>query len=786
MFERLDPICRSLLRDALVEARRLAASEAGPEHLLLAALVAGEPVGSVRVLVQQGLSAASMRSWLSQQVEPWLLDPGRTAAAPLPSMTKDVARAVGAATRLSLQRRESQIAADLVIFALLDQPAETLQQLLVDLGQPAHVLAAALSTELGLDEASELSGASFANRRAARTPRLDEFGTDLVALARSGRLDPYVGRVEQIEHMISVLLRRTKNNPVIIGAPGVGKTAIVEALAQRIADGEVPDELASTTVLAVDTGALLSGTRHRGDFEERVRKLLEITTSSDSRVVLFIDEIHQVLGAGGTHGNMDLAALLKPALSRGGLSVIGATTTDEYRQIFEKDAALARRFQSIEISAASVSDTELILTRLAPRLSTHHGVSFSPPALTAAARLADRFVPERALPDAAIDVLDEAAAALVLSHAHLDDESRLEAETALKEIRAGALANPPSSCLVDVPAIERTIAAIARIPLDVVALDAAATLANLPQLLTLDVVGQPDITTAVGRAVLRRRAGLGDHRRPVSILCAGPSGVGKTELARSLARHLYGSVDALISIDMSEYMEPHTVSRLIGAPPGYAGYDEPGQLTEPLRRRRACVLLLDEIDKADQKVCDILLQLLEEGRVTDGAGRAVDATDVVVIATCNVAGTAPRRTGFTTAPALPTEAEVRTALALRFRPELLNRFDEVLHFAPLDHTARRTIAARFIDRVALQLAERGVEIHIDDSALDHIADLGTDPDMGARPMRRTVQDLVESPIAELLIAGLLPPGSHVTCALIDGKVSLWSDVPDSVPARALT
>ena len=619
---------------------------------------------------------------------------------------------------------------------------------------------------------------------------LDQFGNNLTKAAREKKLDPVIGRQRETERVMQVLSRRTKNNPVLIGESGVGKTAIVEGLAQMIANDEVPETIAGKQVYTLDLGALVAGSRYRGDFEERLKKVLkEIKTRGD--IVLFIDEIHTLVGAGAAEGAIDAASILKPMLARGELQTIGATTLDEYRKHFEKDAALERRFQPIRVDEPTVAHTIEILKGIRERYETHHRVTITDQALVAAANLADRYITDRHLPDKAIDLIDEAGSRLRIKRMHTPEDLR-ELESSLNEIvlrkkaavesqdfeEAGRLRDQEKELLtkkeakeseirssgvdlfdeVDEEAIAEVLSVWTGIPVYKLTEEETQKLLHMEDELHKRVIGQEDAIKAVSQAIRRTRAGLKDPKRPSgSFVFLGPSGVGKTELAKTLAEFLFGDEDALIALDMSEYMEKHTVSRLVGSPPGYVGYDEGGQLTEAVRRRPFSVVLFDEVEKAHPDVFNTLLQILEEGRLTDAQGRTVDFRNTVLIMTSNL-GTADLRKanlGFAKADEAVSyermKNKVQDALKAHFKPEFLNRIDDTIVFHELTVSEVTRIVDLMIRRLSTQLAGQGLGLELTDAAKEFLAREGYDPTMGARPLRRAIQRLVEDPLSERLL-----------------------------------
>ncbi|BCJ56409.1 ATPase AAA [Actinoplanes sp. NBRC 14428] len=654
------------------------------------------------------------------------------------------------------------------------------------------------------------------------TPTLDEYGVDLTELARRGEIDPVIGRADEIEQAVEVLSRRTKNNPVLIGEAGVGKTAVVEGLAQRIVDGDVPQTLAGKRVIQLDLAGLVAGTRYRGDFEERLRKVIDEIQERGDGLIVFLDEIHTLVGAGGgggEGGGMDAGNMLKPALARGRMRVVGATTLDEYRRHIEKDAALARRFQPVLIGEPGIEDTVAILRGLRDNYEAHHQVRITDEALDAAAELSSRYITDRFLPDKAIDLIDQAGARVRLRvktpAADVRERERLLEQLARDRDQAVAAENyEKASRLRDEISEVRQRAAEAAgggdgvpqvTPADVAEVVSRATgipVAQLTEeerdrLLRLEahlhdrVVGQEDAVAAVAEAVRRSRAGLGDPDRPVgSFLFLGPTGVGKTELARSLAGALFGDADRMIRLDMSEFQERHTVSRLVGAPPGYVGYDEAGQLTEAVRRRPYSVVLLDEIEKAHPDVFNILLQVLDDGRLTDSQGRTVSFRNTVLIMTSNIgseiiSGT-KRTVGFGTGGARSADEELRDRLERRlreqFRPEFINRIDEIIVFRQLETDQLRQITSMMLDETRRRLHAQDVTLEVTTAAVDRLAELGFQAEYGARPLRRTIQRELDNRLSRMLLDAELAPGRTVRVDADGGRLTFTVESP--APAAA--
>ena len=650
-------------------------------------------------------------------------------------------------------------------------------------------------------------------RTGGRTPQLDRFGRDLTEEARRGGLDPVIGRDVEVEQVLEVLARRTKNNPVLVGDPGVGKTAIAEGIAQRVADGEVPEALRGARVVALDLAGMVAGTRYRGDFEQRLTAVIDEVTTADPKVVLFVDELHAVVGAGSAEGApMDAASMLKPALARGDLRMIGATTAGEYRRHIEKDAALERRFEPVRIAEPTVAATIEILRGLRPRYETHHDVRIDDAALVSAAELSDRYVTDRFLPDKAIDLIDrasakarigagrEAAAAPASEQAAatqlverteqlrrardvaVDAEEferalllTRELEAAEAELAAAAATATLDDGVVRITAddIAAAVAAATGIPVARLTTTERTRLLDLEELLHRRVVGQDTAVEAVADAVRAGRAGLAHPDRPVgSFLFLGPTGVGKTELARALAEALFGTPDALLRFDMSEYADRSSALRLTGAPPGHVGYDDAGQLTEAVRRTPYAVLLLDEIEKAHSDVTGTLLQVLDAGRLTDAHGRTVDFTNTVVIMTSNLGA---QQLLAAAAAGRPVE-EVRDSLLMlaraHFRPEFLNRIDETVLFHALDRTQLRRITELMLAQTAVRLAHQGITLRASEAALDWLAEHGHQPELGARPLRRTIAREVERALSRLIISGDLGSGQPVQLDVADGALTL--------------
>jgi ATP-dependent Clp protease ATP-binding subunit ClpC len=772
------------------------------------------------------------RQWLSRSgVDPdaiaGLLDERLQRGEPsgrAPSLTPAAKRALLDGHQVSRSLGSSYIGPEHVLLAIAANEESAAGRLLAEARFSPGGPQQARSPRSGAPQAPAQPGQAGAPAGAGNTPTLDQFGQDLTAAAREGKLDPVVGRTDEIEQTVEVLSRRTKNNPVLIGDAGVGKTAVVEGIAQRIVDGDVPDTLAGRRVVELQLSGVVAGTRYRGDFEERLRTLIEEIRANGDQLIVFIDELHTMVGAGGGGGGgegggaMDAGNMLKPALARGELHVIGATTLDEYRRHIESDAALARRFQPVMVPEPSCEDAIEILHGLRDRYEAHHQVRYTEDALRAAVEMSDRYVTDRFLPDKAIDLMDQAGARVRLrtrtpSTDRRGIEQRLEQLERDKDQSVADEQYERATELRDQIADLRgrltpTGGTDGRVPevgvteiADVVSRATGIPVAQLTEaerdrLLRLEeelhnrVVGQDEAVTAVAEAIRRSRAGLGDEDRPVgSFLFLGPTGVGKTELARALAVALFGEEDRMVRLDMSEYGERHTVARMVGAPPGYVGYGESGQLTEAVRRRPYSVLLLDEIEKAHPDVFNVLLQVLDDGRLTDSHGRTVDFRNTVVIMTSNVGSELITSRGMTLGFGSSRDDDSDTD-ALRdkimprlrdvFRPEFLNRIDEIIVFRRLDTEQLATITDLLLEETRRRLAAQDVTIEFSAASVHRIAELGYQPEFGARPLRRTIQREVDNRLSGLLLAGKLPGGTHVQVDAHDGELDF--QVGDRAPA----
>ncbi|MEV1076799.1 ATP-dependent Clp protease ATP-binding subunit [Streptomyces sp. NPDC050211] len=782
---------RELVRGAAQYAAEHGSRDLDTQHLLRAAL-ATEPTRSL--LARAGADPDSLASEIDERSGPVQHAPEEAPPPTALSLTPAVKRALLDAHELARTRGTGYIGPEHVLSALAANPDSA----------AGHILNAARFAPSGLPPETPDTTPPRAERpRVTGTPTLDKYGRDLTDLARQGRIDPVIGREEEIEQTIEVLSRRGKNNPVLIGDAGVGKTAVVEGLAQRIADGDVPDVLSGRRVVALDLTGVVAGTRYRGDFEERMHNIVSEIGSHSDQLIVFIDELHTVVGAGGGGeggGSMDAGNILKPALARGELHIVGATTLEEYRRI-EKDAALSRRFQPILVPEPTAADAIEILRGLRDRYEAHHQVRYADEALVAAVELSDRYLTDRRLPDKAIDLIDQAGARVRLRARTKGTDVRVlereveqlirdkdqavadeqyETATQLRD-RIGELkrriaetgdgkADEGQDLEVTAEAIAEVVSRQTGIPVSSLTEEEKDRLLGLEEHLHQRVVGQDEAVRVVADAVLRSRAGLASPDRPIgSFLFLGPTGVGKTELARALAEALFASEERMVRLDMSEYQERHTVSRLVGAPPGYVGHEEAGQLTEVVRRHPYSLLLLDEVEKAHPDVFNILLQVLDDGRLTDAQGRTVDFTNTVIVMTSNLGSEAITRRGAGIgfgAGGTEADEEARREQILRplrehFRPEFLNRIDEIVFFRQLTGDQLRQITTLLLERTRRLLHAQGVTVDFTDTAVDWLAERGYQPEYGARPLRRTIQREVDNELSRLLLDGRVKEGDRV-------------------------
>ena len=794
-FERFSEGARKVLTKAQEEAKRLGHSYIDTEHILLG-IVDEEAGVAAKVLTNLGVPLAKVRAAVE-----FVVGKGERRTAGEISLAPRAKRAIEIAVDEARRLNSNYIGSEHLLLGLLGGKEGVACNVLENFG---------ITLERAREEAGQMMRHEAiharTNRPQSKTPTIDQLGTDLTALARSGKLDPIIGRAPEIERVIQILSRRTKHNPALIGEPGVGKTAIVEGLAQRVADGEVPEVLQGKRIIALDIGALVAGTKYRGEFEERMKKVIEEEKAAGN-CVLFIDEMHTIVGAGAAEGAVDASNMLKPALSRGQIQCIGATTLNDYRKYVEKDPALERRFQTVLVAEPSVEDTLDILYGIRARYEEFHHLTITDDALKSSAQLAARYIPDRFLPDKAIDVIDEASsrvrirrgsAPLGLTEARKALESvRREKESAIaaqqyeysSELRERELQLVEKVTAMEQEwqhkreseqpeVVEDDVAEVVSmwtgIPVVRLSSDESTRLLQMEDALHKRIIGQGEAVTTIAKAVRRARAGLKDPRRPIGVfMFLGPTGVGKTELARALSEFMFGSEDSLIRLDMSEFMERHTVARLVGAPPGYVGYDDGGQLTEAVRRKSYSCILLDEIEKAHYDVFNILLQIFDDGHLTDAKGRRVDFRNSIIIMTSNVGAEMIRKDmslGFSTASDAVQKQQmdydkmkdrVMTELKNRFRPEFLNRLDASVVFHSLGRDDLRMIVDLMLGQVAVSLKDKNIAINVTDAAKDLLGQKGYDPVFGARPLRRTIQNMLEDQLSEAILRGEFQSGDTV-------------------------
>ena len=795
-FEKFSERARRVLSLAQEEAQRFNHNYIGTEHILLGLVRETDGVAA-KVLTSLGVELTKVRSAVE-----FIIGRGERATPGeiglTPRAKKVIELAVDEARRLS----HNYIGTEHLLIGLLREgegvPAGVLESLGVNLdkvrGETSRILSQSASQSQG----------SGSGRTSTRTPTLDQLGIDLTAAARAGKLDPTVGREQEIQRVTQILSRRTKNNPVLVGEPGVGKTAIVEALAQRIASNDVPGTLQGKRLVTLDMGALVAGTKYRGEFEERLKKVIEEIRGSGN-CVLFIDEIHTMVGAGAAEGAVDAANILKPSLARGELQTIGATTLDDYRKYVERDPALERRFQPVRVEEPSVDETIEILRGVKGRYEEHHQLEINDEALRAAANLAARYISDRFLPDKAIDLIDEAASRVRINHSttplsvkeatKLLESVKKEKDEAIAgrqyefaaelRDREAKLADKLTELeqtwkddqgseqpLVDEENIAEVVSMWTSIPVTRLAATETERLVHMEERLEEKVIGQSEAINLVSKAVRRARAGMQDPKRPTGIFqFLGPTGVGKTYLVKKLAEFLFGSEDSMIRIDMSEFMERHSVARLVGAPPGYVGYDDGGQLTELVRRKSYCVILLDEIEKAHPEVFNILLQIFDDGHLTDSKGRKVNFRNTIIVMTSNIGSDLIRQDrsiGFSARNESDSKSEekynrmrdnVMDEVKRFFRPEFLNRIDGSVVFHQLSREHMTTIVGLMLNEVVSSLIEKGIDLEVSDEAKDWLCDKGFDPVFGARPLRRVIQDNLEDKLSDAILAGELGPAA---------------------------
>ncbi|WP_174734487.1 ATP-dependent protease ATP-binding subunit ClpC [Mesobacillus harenae] len=799
MFGRFTERAQKVLALAQEEAIRLGHNNIGTEHILLGLVREGEGIAA-KALYGLGLGAEKIQ----KEVEN-LIGRGQDASQTIhytPRAKKVIELSMDEARKLG----HSYVGTEHILLGLIREGEGVAARVLNNLGVSLNKARQQVLQLLGSNESGGHQGGGAAN---ANTPTLDSLARDLTAIAREGSLDPVIGRSKEIQRVIEVLSRRTKNNPVLIGEPGVGKTAIAEGLAQQIINNEVPEILRDKRVMTLDMGTVVAGTKYRGEFEDRLKKVMDEIRQA-ANIILFIDELHTLIGAGGAEGAIDASNILKPSLARGELQCIGATTLDEYRKYIEKDAALERRFQPITVDEPSSEESVQILKGLRDRYEAHHRVSITDEAIDAAVKLSDRYIPDRFLPDKAIDLIDEAGSKVRL-RSYTTPPNLKELEVKLEEVRkekdaavqsqefekAASLRDTEQrlreqldgtkktwkekqgqeNSEVTVEDIASVVSSWTGIPVSKLAQTETDKLLKLEEILHSRVIGQSEAVVAVSKAVRRARAGLKDPKRPIgSFIFLGPTGVGKTELARALAESMFGDEDAMIRVDMSEYMEKHSTSRLVGSPPGYVGFDEGGQLTEKVRRKPYSVVLLDEIEKAHPDVFNILLQVLEDGRLTDSKGRTVDFRNTIVIMTSNVGAEALKRNkyvGFNIQDGAQDykdmKGKVMEELKKSFRPEFLNRIDEIIVFHSLEKPHLKEIVTLMSEQLKKRLKEQDITLELTEAAKEKISVEGYDPEYGARPLRRAIQKHIEDQLSEELLKGTVLTGQSVTVDVEGGE-----------------
>jgi ATP-dependent Clp protease ATP-binding subunit ClpC len=801
--ESLSGYSKSAINGAFRLAAELGHRYAGSEHFLWS--LSHEDSGAAsKVLQNAGLNHELIRDVIAGT-------PKEKGLPPPTGMTAEAGRTLELAEAQSKKLGHKMVDPEHILLGILQDPSCAAFGLIRSTGARADMIATALLETLNVDwPRKEAPAPNPKKPETKETKILDKYSFDLSEAAHRGELDPVIGRNEETQRVVQILSRRTKNNPVLIGEPGVGKTAVAEGLAQRIASGDVPEHLRGKRLLSIDMAGMLAGTKFRGDFEERIKAVIEEAAKSDD-IILFIDELHTLIGAGNAEGGMDSANILKPALSRGEIQVVGATTLDEYRKHIEKDAALERRFQPVTVNEPTQEVALEILKGLRSRYEAHHGLTITDGALEAAVTMSSRYIQDRSLPDKAIDLVDEAGSRVrtygqATPPSLVDLEKKIEAldeekkdAVAAQDYEKAAVIRDQQKVLrddlearraawsdnrADVVTAEDVAGVVSMwtgIPVTMLNEDESARLLRLEETLHNRVVGQDEAVKAVAKAIRRGRVGLGDPNRPVgSFLFLGPTGVGKTELCKALAEAMFQDEDAMIRIDMSELMERHTVSKLIGSPPGYVGYDEGGQLTEKVRRKPYSVILFDEVEKAHPDVWNILLQIMEDGRLTDAQGRKVSFKNTVVVMTSNIGAQditeRKKSLGFGTGAAeeeTQSQTEIRQkvmeSLKKTFRPELLNRIDDIVVFHQLGREHIRLVANTMLQKLEERLTQRGIKLTVEDSALDLLVEKGFDPALGARPLRRAIQSTIEDAAAEKLLSGDFKEGDSMNVSAVEGE-----------------
>lgn len=805
MFGRFTERAQKVLALALEEAVRLGHKDIGTEHVLLGLIREGEGIAA-KALQSLGLGLDKIQSEVESLIGRGTEQSGSNYT---PNYTPRAKKVIELSMDEARKLGHTYVGTEHILLGLIREGEGIAARIMNNLGVSLNKARQQVLQLLGSSELMASHQPSGGNP-AANTPTLDGLARDLTAIARDGGLDPVIGRQKEIERVIQVLSRRTKNNPVLIGEPGVGKTAIAEGLAQKIVNNEIPETLRDKRVMTLDMGTVVAGTKYRGEFEDRLKKIMDEIRQAGN-IILFIDELHTLIGAGGAEGAIDASNILKPALARGELQCVGATTLDEYRKYIEKDAALERRFQPIQVDEPSAEDAIKILHGLRDRYEAHHRVKITDEAIEQAVKLSDRYIPDRFLPDKAIDLVDEAASKVRLQSFTVPPNLK-ELEGRLEEVRkekdaavqsqefeeAAALRDQEQKLREELDKTKKdwkerqgqlnmevtpediatVVASWTGIPVLKLKEEETERLLKMEEILHDRVIGQDEAVKSISRAVRRARAGLKDPKRPIgSFIFLGPTGVGKTELARAVAETLFGDEDAMIRVDMSEYMEKHSTARLVGAPPGYVGYDEGGQLTEKVRRKPYSVILLDEIEKAHPDVFNILLQVLDDGRLTDSKGRTVDFRNTVVIMTSNVGASMIKKNttlGFTTGDTerkyQDMKDKVMDELKKSFRPEFLNRIDEVIVFHSLEQEHIEQIVSLMTDELRKRLREQHIDFQLTDDAKKILAKEGFDPAYGARPLRRAIQRHIEDRLSEELLKGNISKGDTVNIESEEGKL----------------